>query len=347
MKTLAAILVETKKPLIIDEIEIPSLKPGQVLVEIKYSGVCHTQLLETRGHRGEDAFLPHLLGHEGSGIVLELGANVSKVNKGDNVILSWMKGSGANVFSTSYNWKNKIVNAGAITTFNKYAVISENRLTKFPDNFPLKEAALIGCALPTGLGTIFNTAKPSPGESMAIFGCGGIGLSALLGAKLSGCAPIIAIDIFPEKLQLAKKMGASHIIDASSSNTLEELKKIGTIDYAIDCSGNINAMNQALLAVRAQGGCAVIVGNAHYGNKLSIDPKEFNLGKKILGTWGGDNNPDIHFHRYINILKHHKVDLFPFTSNVYRLEEINKALDDLESGKVVRPIIDMQHEQSL
>ena len=342
MHTLAAILVETKKPLILDEIEIPVLKSGQVLVEIKYSGVCHTQLLECRGLRGEDSFLPHLLGHEGSGTILDVGNNVSKVKKNDNVILSWIKGSGANVASSTYNWKNKKVNAGAITTFNKHAIISENRLTKLPENFPLKEAALIGCALPTGLGTIFNTANPAPGESLAIFGCGGVGLSAILGAKLSGCAPIIAIDIYPEKLQLAKKMGANLLIDAAKFNPLEELKKLGPIDYAIDCSGNINAMNQALLSVRQQGGCAVIVGNAPFGKNLTLDPKEFNLGKKLLGTWGGDNNPDIHFHRYINILTHQKIDLSPFISNVYKLKEINKALDDLEAGKVLRPIIDME-----
>ena len=160
MQTKAAILVETGRPLIVDMINIPKLKPGQVLVKIKYSGVCHTQLLEARGHRGADPFLPHCLGHEGSGIVAEVGPNSNKVKVGDPVILSWIKGSGANIPGSVYDWNGKKVNAGAITTFSEYAVISENRLTAIPKDFPLKEAALLGCAVPTGLGTIFNTAKP-------------------------------------------------------------------------------------------------------------------------------------------------------------------------------------------
>lgn len=341
MRTQAAILVETKKPLVIDEIEIPALKPGQVLIEIKYSGVCHTQLLEARGHRGEDKFLPHCLGHEGSGIVVEVGPKVEKVKPGDAVILTWMKGSGANVPGTVYEWQGKKVNAGAITTFSRLSIISENRLVVIPKDFPLKEAALLGCAVPTGLGVIFNTAQPKPGQSIAVFGCGGIGLCAIRGASIAGCVPIIAVDINPEKLSHAKKMGATHTIDASKEDPVQAIQKIGNLDFAIEASGVPIVMDQALKSVRMQGGTAVIVGNAHHGKQVALDPWQFNLGKKLFGTWGGDNDPDLHFPRYCNLIRHGRFDLSPFIEKTYSLQEVEHALNDLETGKTLRPLIDM------
>lgn len=340
MKTRAAILVELNR-IIVDEITLPPLKPGQVLVEIKYSGICHTQLLEIRGHRGADPYLPHCLGHEGSGIVLETGAKVEKVKPGDSVILSWMKGTGANVPGSIFEWEGKPINAGAITTFSCHSIISENRLTPIPTHFPLKDAALIGCAIPTGLGVVFNTAQPKAGESIAVFGCGGIGISALLGAKILGCVPRIAIDLNPQKLEMAKKMGATHCIDASCEDPIAALQKIGPLDHAIEASGSPIAMNQALKAVRPQGGSAIIVGNARFGQNLSIDPKEFNQGKRLLGTWGGDNQPDLHFPRYLNLIRYGHMDLSSFTENIYSIDQIDQALTDLENGKVLRPLLDM------
>ncbi|MEI6791594.1 MAG: zinc-binding dehydrogenase [Myxococcaceae bacterium] len=340
MQTEAAILVEKNK-IIIDNIQLPKLKPGQVLVEIKYSGVCHTQLLEVRGHRGEDLYLPHCLGHEGSGVVLEIGEGVTKVNPGDYVVLSWIKGTGANVFSSIYDWNGKKVNAGAITTFSKHSILSENRLTKINSDISLKQAALLGCALPTGLGAVFNTAKPEPGQSLAVFGCGGIGLSALLGAKISGCVPRIAVDTNPAKLILAKELGATHCVNASEEDPVVAIQKIGPLDFAIEATGNPAVMAQALRAVHPQGGSAVVVGNARFDQCLSFDPKELNLGKRLLGTWGGDNQPDIHFPRYSNLIRYGHLSLSCFTEHVYGLDNIDKALDDLENGLVLRPLIDM------
>ncbi|HSX26397.1 MAG TPA: zinc-binding dehydrogenase [Chlamydiales bacterium] len=340
MQTQAAILVEQNR-LVIDELTLPPLKPGQVLVEIKYSGICHTQLLEVRGSRGHDPYLPHCLGHEGSGVVLEIGPKVEKVKPGDSVILSWMKGSGANVPGSIFDWKGKKVNAGAITTFSRHSILSENRLTPISPDFPMKEAALIGCAVPTGLGVVLNTAQPKSGESLAVFGCGGIGLCALLGAQLMGCVPRIAVDINPQKLAAAKAMGATHCIDASKEDPVAAIQKIGPLDFAIEASGSPIAMNQALKSVRSQGGTAVIVGNAHFGQQLSLDPKEFNQGKRLLGTWGGDNQPDIHFPRYCNLINYGHLSLAPFTQKTYSLNQVDQALSDLESGQVLRPLLDM------
>lgn len=341
MKTSAAILIEQNKPLIIDQVSLPSLQPGQVLVEMKYSGICHTQLLECKGKKGADPYLPHLLGHEGSGIALEVGENVKKVKKGDHVICSWMKGSGENIFSTIYDWNGKKVNAGAITTFQKHAIISENRITKIPESFPLKEAALIGCAAATGVGVIFNTLKPHPGDSIVIFGCGGIGLCAIRGASIAGCLPIIAVDINNNKKEAAMQMGATHFLDSSKEGFQEELKTLGPIDYAVEASGNTMAMDQALASVRNQGGTAVIVGNASHEKRLAINPLQFNLGKKLLGTWGGDNQPDLHFPKYCKMVDHKLLDLSFLMNRSYSLEQINEALEDLSEGKVLRPYIDM------
>jgi len=341
MHTAAAILVETNKPLVIDEIEIPKLKSGQVLVKIDYSGVCHTQLLEAFGKRGDDPYLPHLLGHEGSGEVLEIGTDVTKVKVGDHVILSWMKGSGANVMGTVYNWKGKSVNSGAITTFSKHSVISENRCTVIPKEFPKDKAALLGCAVPTGLGAVFNTAKPIPNQSIAVFGCGGIGLCAIQAAAISECNPIIAIDINPEKLNQAKQYGATHLINATQVDPVKQINEICSLDFAIEASGSPLAMKQALESVKNQGGSAVIVGNAHHGKTLNLDPKQFNLGKKLIGTWGGDNIPDYHFPRYCKLIEQKSFNTTPFLGAIYSLEKIQDALTDLHNGRCLRPLIDM------
>jgi S-(hydroxymethyl)glutathione dehydrogenase / alcohol dehydrogenase len=191
------------------ELEVPALKPGQVLVEIAYTGVCHTQVLEARGYRGEDRFLPHCLGHEGSGIVREIGAGVMKVAPGDPVILSWMKGTGADVPGTVYGWNGRSVNSGAITTFTRYAVISENRTTPLPATLSMRDAATLGCAVATGVGALFNTAQAQAGQSVAVFGAGGIGLCAIAGAAARGCRPIVAIDVVLDKLKRALQMGAT------------------------------------------------------------------------------------------------------------------------------------------
>jgi S-(hydroxymethyl)glutathione dehydrogenase/alcohol dehydrogenase len=345
MKTTAAVLVELGKPLELADLEVPPLKPGQVLVEVAFSGVCHTQLLEARGLRGEDRFLPHCLGHEGSGTVCEVGQGVNKVKPGDRLILSWIKGSGADVGGTEYVWCGRRVNAGAVTTFGRYSVVSENRVTALPYRVPLEQAALLGCAVPTGLGAVFNKARPRPGQSMAIFGTGGIGLCAVAGAALAGCAPIIAIDVQPEKLVLAESMGATHGIDPASNDPLTAIQQIcpGGVHFALEATGRPAVMRQALACVRNQGGVAVVIGNAPHGQTLELDPRQFNLGKSLMGTWGGDNWPDRDYPNYARLVADGKLRLNPLLSRSYGLLDINTALEDLRDGIAVRPLIDMSN----
>ena len=343
MKTAAAILVETGKPLVIDDIEIPKLQPGQALVEIAYSGVCHTQMLECKGHRGEDKFLPHCLGHEGSGTVREISPGITKVKAGQAVILSWIKGSGANVMGAQYAWNGRTVNAGAITTFSRYAVISENRLTPLADGIDMKEAALLGCAVPTGIGSVWNTAGARPGQSIVIFGAGGVGLSAIAGMVLAGCAPIIAVDPVAERLETARQMGATHVINPTVIGAVEQIMKLGPggVDIALEATGRPAVMSQALACVRSQGGVAVIIGNAREGETISLDPKQLNQGKQLRGTWGGDNVPDRDYPRYCALLRAGKLNLAPLLSQPFSLEQANDALAALERGAVGRPLIAM------
>lgn len=343
MKTLAAILVETGRPLELGELEIPVLKPGQALVEIAFSGVCHTQLLESRGHRGKDAFLPHCLGHEGSGRVLEVGPGAAKIKPGERVILSWIKGSGAEAGGTVYRWDGRDVNAGPVATFSRHAVVSENRLTRLPDDVPAGPAALLGCAIPTGVGSVLNAARAKPGQSLVVFGAGGIGLCAVAGAKLAGCAPIVAVDMRADRLELARRLGATHAILASAADPVAEIQRLcpGGADLAVEATGRPAVMRQALTCVRPQGGAAVVVGNARSGETLEIDPKQLNLGKRLIGTWGGDNAPDVDFPRYCGWLASGTLDVGPLLSPPYPLARINEALDDLESGRAARPLIEM------
>ena len=223
----AAVLYELNMPLVIEDIKPNKLLSGQVLVKIFYSGVCRTQLMEARGNRGNDPWLPHLLGHEASGEILAIGENVTKVKIGDKVILGWIKGEGIDAQGAKYtSSEGKIINSGKVTTFSNYSIVSENRLVKLDDEIPLDVAVLFGCALPTGAGIVFNELKPLKNESVAVIGLGGIGLSALMALNEIKPDILIAIDISDEKLNLAKEFGATHIINSKNSNVLKEVCKI-------------------------------------------------------------------------------------------------------------------------
>ncbi len=343
MKTKAAILVETGKPLEIGELEIPQLKSGQCLVEIAYSGACHTQLLETRGRRGEDPWLPHCLGHEASGVVVDVGPDVTRAAPGDRVALSWIKAEGIEAGGSVYEWAGRQVNAGAVTTFQRHGVVSENRVTVLPDTLDIRQATLLGCALPTGLGAVMNVGKPMDGESVAIFGAGGVGLCAVMGAVVSGCDPIIAIDLIDTKLELARTFGATHTIDPSSVEVVSAIADIcpDGVDLAIEASGRPSVMATAHSVVRPRGGRAVVIGNAPKGQTIVLDPLQFNLGKSLLGTWGGDAVPDRDFPDFAALMAAGVIDVEPLLSSPYKLEEINNALDDLEEGRIGRPLIKM------
>lgn len=355
--TKAAILSQINQSLEIDELIIPELKLGQVLVKIAYSGVCHSQLNEIRGLKGEDKFLPHTLGHEGSGIVLEVGPEVQKVTVGEHVVLTWIKGSGLDIPATQYHRHDgAVVNSGAISTFMEYSIISENRLVPIPREMPLKEAALLGCAIPTGAGIVLNTAHVQPGQSVAVFGVGGIGLSAILAISMVNStilnedrnktkisAEIIAIDVVDHKLSQARKLGATQTINATVQDPLASILEITGgrgVDYAIEAAGKKESMENAFRSVR-NGGLCVLAGNLPAGHTISIDPLALIKGKKILGTWGGESLPDRDIPIYVKAFLDRKLKLSELYTQIYNLYDINQALDDLENGKINRAIIEM------
>jgi len=343
-KTRAAVLFELNRPLKVLELGIPALRAGQVLVDVAWSGVCHSQLNEARGHKGPDRFLPHALGHEGSGTVLAVGEGVAKARPGDKVVLSWLKGSGADVPGTVYESAAGPINSGAIATFMRRTVTCENRVTVIPDSIPLKLAALLGCAIPTGAGVVFNTSGLARGQSTAVFGVGGIGQSAVLAAASVGADPIIAVDVIPEKLVKARELGATHAVNAGEGDPVAAIRNLTDgkgVRVAFECAGQVAAMEAAFESVTSGGGLCIIAGNPPHGQAMRINPFSLIGGKRIVGTWGGESRPDADIPRYVEMFRSGSLGLQKLSTSDYPLEEINRALDDLEAGRIVRAMIRM------
>ncbi len=343
-KTTAAVLFETGKPLRLVTVSIPPLKPGQVLIDIAYSGLCGSQLLEVEGKRGPDRFLPHTLGHEASGAVLEIGADVKKVKSGDHVVVSWIKGTGADVPSTVYDSPEGPINSGAVGTFMSQTITCENHLTVIPDSFPLREAALLGCAVPTGAGTILNTANVKHGDTVAVIGTGGVGLSAVMMAAAAGAATVIAIDLSDSKLVLAQRLGATHTVNAAEDDPLEAVMAITDsrgVDFAVEAAGRVRTMETAFRAVRANGGLCILAGNLPAGTNISIDPFDLIKGKRIVGTWGGRTNPDRDIPIYADMYLAGKLNFGGLISKTYPLERVNHAVESFRNGATGRILLDM------
>lgn len=338
----AAILYQTNQPLEIENITWNTLEYGQVLVEIAYSGVCHSQLMEARGKRGEDKWVPHLLGHEATGIVKDIGPDVTKVAKGDRVVLGWIAGSGIDAQGALYQNGNKTINSGKVTTFSEYSVVSENRVVKLDNHIPLDVGVLFGCAIPTGAGIVINEIKPKKGTSIAILGLGGIGLSALMATKLYEFDKIIAIDIEESKLTLAKEFGANYTINSRDENVLEKIKELTNnlgVDYCVEATGLTSIIEMGFKVIKRSGGLCVFASHPQNGDLIKIDPFELICGKNIKGSWGGSCNPDIDLPKFFALYKEGSLPLEKILDKKYTLDEINTALDDLENRRVTRPLI--------
>lgn len=339
----AAILVEQDAPLVVAQVDIPGLDVGQVLVKIEYSGICGQQLDEISGKRGADPYLPHLLGHEGGGIVVDIGPGVRKVNSGDHVVLHWMKGSGIESATPSFWRKGSAVNAGCITTFSEYTIASENRVTPIPHDVKLDVASLLGCAVTTGLGVVFNNANLKPGQSIAIFGIGGIGLNVLQGAALVNAYPIVAIDLHDHKLEQATAFGATHTLNAASGNleaSLMELTGGQGFDVTVDTTGNSQVFESAYKATNGQGR-TIMAGVLHHQKPVAIDAYPLHFGQLIIGSHGGDTKPDVDIPRYIHLYKLGKLKLDQQITHRYSLDEINQALDVVRRGEAGKCVISM------
>ena len=336
----SAILVKSKSPLIMADIDLPkNLKFGQVLVKVCYSGICGAQINEIDAVKGTDKFLPHLLGHEGSGIVEQTGEGVTTVKKGDHVVLHWRKSSGIQSATPKYFWNGKQINAGWVTTFNEKAIVSENRLTVIPKNFDLRSAALFGCAITSGFGAVNNDAKVKIGQSVLIFGIGGMGLSIAYGSSLVSANPIAGVDINKNKIKIGKKFGLTHGIISKSKNFEKELKNIfgkNGPEVVFETTGNSRIMEQAY-NLTPNDGKTIFVGVPN--NKISIHSLALAFDKKLEVSHGGDSVPDKDIPRYIRLIQKKKINIKRLITHEFKLSEINKAIKLFRSGKAGRIII--------
>tara|TARA_Y100000588_G_C14215820_1_gene908767 strand:- start:602 stop:1630 length:1029 start_codon:yes stop_codon:yes gene_type:complete len=340
MKTKAAILFEQNKPLVIDEVEIPKLVNGQVLVDIHVSRICGSQIGEIDGVKGDDKYLPHLLGHEGGGIIVDIGPEVKTVKPGDHVVLHWRPGLGIDSMTPKYKLGNLTINAGHITTFNEYAVISENRVTKIDKSICFELAALMADTITTGFGLICREANLEIGQSIVIIGIGGIGMGAVLGAHLAGANPIIAVDIYDHKLKVAKEYGATHIINAFDNDIFKEAKNIikDLPDVIIEGTGIPDSVENALQHTHSKGKC-ILFGVMHYREKMSFNPLSLFFGKTLVGSEGGRSLPHIDIPRYLDIFKARDIKLDSLISHRCNLDQINNAIDSMRNGKSLHTMI--------
>jgi S-(hydroxymethyl)glutathione dehydrogenase/alcohol dehydrogenase len=299
--------------------------------------------MEIEGKRGKDKYLPHLLGHEGAGIVHRVGAGVKKITKGDKIFLSWIKGKGLDSGGTKIKNQKKTINAGPITTFSNFSVISENRCFKIPKGFPLKKSVIFGCAVPTGAGIILNEIKPKKKDRICIIGLGGVGLSALIACKMLKLKNIIVVDIDNKKIKIAKKVGfKKNILLKNNKNAITKILNFNKgryFDYTIESSGKSKSIEFAFSLTKKFGGKCFFASHPNEKSKISIKPFDLISGKKIFGSWGGGSDPQ----KIAKImskffLKNKKILNLYFTKE-YSLKNINKAIKDFKKKSVLKPLI--------
>ncbi len=343
MKIKAAILEKLRSDLIIDEIDCPSLKWGQVLVRVHFSGVCGSQIGEIDGVKGVDPYLPHLLGHEAGGEVLETGPGVRRVKAGDRVVLHWRPAAGLQCDPPAYVWNGKKLNAGWVTTFNDHAVVSENRLTPIGADVDLGAAALYGCALTTGFGIISRDAAVRIGDSVVVFGSGGVGLCVVLGARLAGANPIVATDLQPGKLDLARELGATHTFRGDDPDLAEKIRGVvgpGGADVTCDTTGVVAVIEQAY-EIAGPLGRTVLAGVIRHDEKIRIFSLPLHFGKVLTGSHGGGAEPDRDIPRYLALQRAGRFDPSRLFSHQFALEDVNQALAATRSGEAIRCLIAM------
>ena len=341
----AAILVEQGRPLTVAEIEPPvELHAGQVRVDVAYSGVCGSQLGEIDGVKGPDRWLPHLLGHEGSGVVAEVGPNVSTVAAGDRVVLHWMRGEGIESETPAYEWNGARVNAGWVTTFNEQAVVAENRVTRLPAGVDLELAPLLGCAIPTGFGVVDNDANVRSGESVVVLGAGGVGLAEVHAAALAGASPIVAVDLHESRLELASRVGATAALVSGDALEADVRGIVGEegADVVVENTG-IPELIELAYRVSGPQGRTILVGVPPAGSTVRIHTLPLHFGKVLTGSHGGSARPERDIPRFGALAAEGRLHLEEMAGERYPLDAVNEALADLRSGGGAgRPLIEVQ-----
>ena len=350
----AAIYVEPNKPLVVDEVVFPDPGADQVSVKLFASGVCHSQLHTMKrparpGHR-----LPELLGHESTGVVIAKGRDVRHVKEGDHVITTWVDRDNATTDQPlvmhalndraqyAGHWRGKEVMHSA-ATWAEFALAQERVVLPLPNDLATDVTSIIGCAVMTGAGAIINTLRVRSGESLAVFGAGGIGLCAISAAAVVDAHPIIAVDVDDRKLAFARRFGATHVINSKNGDAVQEIKVLthGGVDFAVDAVGLPQTQEQILRAVRPgysgkdKGGTALLIGITPPNAKAILDTSLFAGSRSFTRTSGGDCKPDRDFPIFIRWYREGKLKLDELITHRYKLEQINEAVDDLEHGRIL------------
>jgi len=347
--TEAAILVESGKPLQIEKINLPeTLYDNQILVEMITSGICGAQINEIDAVKGPDKFLPHLLGHEGYGQVIQVGPKVNKVSKGDHIVLHWRPSGGDQSMAPLYRWDGKVLNAGWVTTFNRHAVVSEDRVTKIPSGYDKHFLPLLGCALTTALGVLKNEAKINTEDRVLIFGLGGVGNAVLQFSRMLGAKQIIVVDIDEKKRVLALESGADFfIVYKSKQETLSMLQKIFTQSekpsVAIETSGKVDSI-EICYESTADHSRIILVGVPAFGQKASFYTLPLHLGKTLSGSKGGSSKPEEDIPEILNMVGGGLLNTDYFPTKAYPFSDINEAVEDLRKGVPFRPILNFFSE---
>ncbi len=359
MKTKAALVRESNK-LAIETVELDPPKAKEILVRMRAAGVCHSDLHTYRGELRTEP--PLILGHEGAGIVEEVGSGVTRVKPGDPVLVNWLPACEScptclnghfnlceNFNTTTFvgtlldgTSRLKTLEGVSVNhylgaaTMSEFIVIDEAGAIPIPNDVPFEIAAIIGCAVATGVGAVINTAQVPAGSSAAVIGCGGIGLSMIQGCQLAGCHPIVAIDVVDSKLELAQQMGATHTINARNGSTLKALRRLipGRPDYIFDSVGSAKTIPQALRGVRA-GGTAVIVGLHSAIEEIPISPGWLVFeNKRLLGSFAGDVRPRLDLPKLVELYRAGRLQLDKLITNRYLLEELPEAFEAMEAGTI-------------
>ena len=353
------------RPLRVETLELDPPGPGEVLVEIAAAGLCHSDLSVINASRPR--VMPMVMGHEASGVILETGPGVADLRAGDHVVFSFVphcglclpcaegravlceRGAKANVAGSLLNGNRKFRNLKGeslhhhlgVSGFSRHTIAMAESLVKIDPDFPLVKAALFGCAVLTGVGAVVNTAKVEAGSAVAVFGMGGVGLSAVMGARAVGAYPIIAVDLTPAKLELALRAGASHAVDASKEDAVAAIRAIsrGGVAYAFEAVGSAKTLESAYKAT-ARGGKTIAIGLAHPEQMFSIPAVSLVAEEKtVMGSYMGSAVPARDIPRFIQM---HRQGLLPvelLMSKEIRLEDINQAFDELDRGLVVRQLV--------
>jgi len=367
IKTRAAVAWAPNQPLTVEEVDLMPPQAGEVLVKIVASGVCHTDAYTLSGKDSEGVF-PCILGHEGAGVVMQIGSGVTSVAVGDHVIplytpecreckfclsgktnlcqkIRATQGRGVMPDGTSRFYKNgkPIFHYMGTSTFSEYTVLPEISLAKINKAAPLEEVCLLGCGVTTGMGAVMNTAKVKPGDSVAIFGLGGIGLSAVIGARMAGAGRIIGIDINTSKFGLASQLGATDLINPAELSVSIQQAIIdmtdGGVDFSFECIGNVNVMRQALECCHKGWGESVIIGVAEAGAEIATRPFQLVTGRVWRGSAFGGVRGRTELPGYVERYMKGEFALSDFITHTMPLEEINTAFDLMHEGKSIRSVI--------